>query len=246
MRDATRDSTRDATRDGATNPQRSAQREIREDTQWLCAHRPMPTPTITTFTFNFAFGSLIALLVLASIERLRLGLGEFGFGLLTGASAAGGVIGSIISVRVEGAIRMVWIMPIGLVVETLTYLVFALTTVAWVAMAMFFVFGIHAAMWEQRRPRCASAPFPKRCRAGLAACSSLPCRAASQSGQHSAGSSPVSGAWRALTGSPSRSAPYCSPRSRANSATSQKLRPLDQLVSNSSASSRYSVLHLLR
>ena len=54
---------RDSTRDGATNPQRSAQREIREDTQWLCAHRPMPTPTITTFTFNFAFGSLIALLL---------------------------------------------------------------------------------------------------------------------------------------------------------------------------------------
>jgi MFS family permease len=124
---------------------RSVRREIREGTRWLWAHRPMRTLTITIFTFNLAFGALIALLVLLSIERL--GLGEFGFGLLTSASAAGAVIGSVLYVRTERAIGMVWIMRIGLVIETLTYLVFAVTTVAWIAMAMFFVFGIHAAMW---------------------------------------------------------------------------------------------------
>lgn len=129
----------------ASTEARSIRREIREGTQWLWRHRPMRTLTITIFTFNLAFGALIALLVLLSIERL--GLGELGFGLLTSASAAGGVIGSILYVRTERAIGMVWIMRIGLVIETLTYLVFAVTTVAWVAMAMFFVFGIHAAMW---------------------------------------------------------------------------------------------------
>lgn len=101
--------------------------------------------TITIFTFNLAFGALIALLVLLSIERL--GLGELGFGLLTSASAGGAVIGSVLYVRAERAIGMVWIMRIGLVIETLTYLVFALTTVGWIAMAMFFLFGIHSAMW---------------------------------------------------------------------------------------------------
>jgi len=129
----------------ASSQTRSVHREIREGTQWLWAHRPMRTLTITIFTFNLAFGALIALLVLLSIERL--GLGELGFGLLTSASAAGGVVGSILYVRTERAVGMVWIMRIGLVIETLTYLVFAVTTVAWIAMAMFFVFGIHAAMW---------------------------------------------------------------------------------------------------
>lgn len=93
----------------------------------------MRTLTITIFTFNLDFGALIALLVLLSIERL--GLGELGFGLQTSASAAGGVVGSILYVRTERAVGMVWIMRIGLVIETLTYLIFTVTTVAWIASA---------------------------------------------------------------------------------------------------------------
>ena len=36
------------------------------------------------------------------------------------------------------------ILRIGLVIETFTHLALALTTVPWVAMAIFFVFGAHA------------------------------------------------------------------------------------------------------
>ncbi len=39
------------------------------------------------------------------------------------------------------------LMRIGLVIETLTHLALALTTVPWVAMAIFFVFGAHAFVW---------------------------------------------------------------------------------------------------
>ena len=38
-------------------------------------------------------------------------------------------------------------MRIGLVIETFTHLALALTTVPWVAMAIFFVFGAHAFVW---------------------------------------------------------------------------------------------------
>jgi predicted MFS family arabinose efflux permease len=39
------------------------------------------------------------------------------------------------------------LMRIGLIIETVTHAALALTTVAWVAMAIFFVFGAHAFVW---------------------------------------------------------------------------------------------------
>jgi predicted MFS family arabinose efflux permease len=39
-------------------------------------------------------------------------------------------------------------MRAGLVIETLTHLALALTTSAWVAMLIFFVFGAHAFIWH--------------------------------------------------------------------------------------------------
>ena len=38
-------------------------------------------------------------------------------------------------------------MRVGLIIETLTHLGLALTTMPWVAMAIFFVFGAHAFVW---------------------------------------------------------------------------------------------------
>ena len=38
-------------------------------------------------------------------------------------------------------------MRIGLVIETFTHLALAVTTVPWVAMVIFFVFGAHAFVW---------------------------------------------------------------------------------------------------
>ena len=38
-------------------------------------------------------------------------------------------------------------MRIGLIVETLTHLALALTTTAWFALVVFFVFGAHAFVW---------------------------------------------------------------------------------------------------
>jgi predicted MFS family arabinose efflux permease len=103
------------------------------------------TLTITIVSFNVTFGAAWSVLVLYSSERL--GLGEIGFGLLTTASAVGGVLGSWWYGWIERRISLSNIMRAGLIIETLTHLVLATTTVPAVAMVVFFVFGTHAAVW---------------------------------------------------------------------------------------------------
>jgi MFS family permease len=131
---------------GATE---DAERRIRSDiadgARWLWGHAQMRTLAVAVITFNVTFGAGMSVLVLLAIERL--GLGDIGFGLLTSASAAGGALGSVLYARTERAIGAAQIMRYGLVIEAGLHLVFAMTTVAWVAMAAFFVFGIHASMW---------------------------------------------------------------------------------------------------
>lgn len=124
---------------------RRVRSDIADGARWLWQHAQMRTLAITVITFNITFGAGMAVLVLLAIERL--GLGDIGFGLLTSSSAAGGALGSILYARTERAIGAAQIMRYGLVVEAGLHLVFATTTTAWVAMAAFFAFGIHASMW---------------------------------------------------------------------------------------------------
>jgi predicted MFS family arabinose efflux permease len=77
----------------------------------------------------------------------RLGLGEIGFGLLTTVSALGGVVGTFSYGWITRRVSLGNIMRIGLIIETLTHLGLAITTIPAVAMAIFFVFGAHAFVW---------------------------------------------------------------------------------------------------
>lgn len=119
--------------------------EITEGIRWLWRHRAMRTLTITIVSFNVTFGAAWSVLVLYALERL--GLGEIGFGLLTSVLAVGGVFGSAIYGRLSARLSLADIMRIGLLIETATHLILALTTTPAVAMAVFFVFGIHASAW---------------------------------------------------------------------------------------------------
>lgn len=120
-------------------------REIAEGMRWLWRNAPVRTLTLTILAFNITFGAAWAVLVLYSSERL--GLSDVGFGLLTTASALGGVLGSWGYGRLERRVSLADIMRGGLIIETLTHLSLALTTVPAVAMATMFVFGIHTAAW---------------------------------------------------------------------------------------------------
>jgi len=85
--------------------------------------------------------------VLVLYATQRLGMGAVGFGLLTTVSAVGGIIGTLAYGRITRHVSLGDIMRIGLVIETFTHLALALTTVPWVAMVIFFVFGAHAFIW---------------------------------------------------------------------------------------------------
>jgi len=66
------------------------------------------------------------------------------FGLLTTAVAVGGVVGVASYGRLERRFSLGDIMRVGLLIETATHLVLALTTSAVVALATLVIFGAHA------------------------------------------------------------------------------------------------------
>ena len=106
--------------------------EMAEGIRWLVAHPPMRTLALTIFAFNVTFGAAWSVLVLYASERL--GMGAVGFGLLTTAVAVGGLIGIVSYGRLERRFSLADIMRVGLLIETFTHLVLALTTSAAVAL----------------------------------------------------------------------------------------------------------------
>lgn len=123
----------------------SAMTEIKQGLRWVWDHPAIRTLTITIFAFNITFGAVWAILVLYSVERL--GLGDIGFGLLTSFGAAGGVVVALTYGRIERRLGPANIMRIGLTIEVLMHLTFAINTSPLVAFGVFFVFGMHEAAW---------------------------------------------------------------------------------------------------
>ena len=119
--------------------------EMVEGVRWLLAHPPMRTLALTIFTFNVTYGAAWSVLVLYAGDQL--GMNEVGFGLLTTAVAVGGGAGTVSYGRLERRFSLADIMRVGLLIETGTHLVLALTTSAAVALGTLVVFGAHASVW---------------------------------------------------------------------------------------------------
>ncbi len=119
--------------------------EMAEGLRWLAGHAPMRTLAITIVAFNITFGTAWSVLVLYAQERL--GMTDVGFGLITTAMAIGGIIGTTSYGALERRFSLADIMRVGLLIETATHLVLALTTVPAVALVTFVVFGAHAFVW---------------------------------------------------------------------------------------------------
>ncbi|OJV81058.1 MAG: MFS transporter [Cellulomonas sp. 73-92] len=124
-------------------------RRVREDVvegvRWVWRHAAVRTLVLTILIFNVTYGAAWSVLVLYA--RQRLGLGAVGFGLITTMQALGGLVGVLAYGWLTRRITLANLMRIGLVIETCTHLALALTTRAWLAMAIFFVFGAHAFVW---------------------------------------------------------------------------------------------------
>ena len=130
---------------GASGRHTRVRDDIREGWRWLWGHPAVRTLAITIFTFNITFGAAWSVLVLYARERL--GMGALGFGLLTTASAVGGLLGTASYGWLERHVRLGVIMRGGLIIETLTHLALALTRWAWLALIIFVIFGGHAFIW---------------------------------------------------------------------------------------------------
>ena len=126
-------------------PLRAVRHEIWEGVRFTLRHPAIRTLLLTILIFNVTFGAAWSVLVLYSEERLHMGV--VGFGLLTAASAVGGVLGSLGYGWITQRVSLGNIMRVGLIIETLTHLFLALTTVPAVALLIMVIFGAHAMIW---------------------------------------------------------------------------------------------------
>jgi MFS family permease len=119
--------------------------EMADGLRWLVAHPPMRTLALTIVAFNVTWGAAWSVLVLYA--RDLLGMDAIGYGLMTTAVAIGGLIGTASYGRLERRFSLGDIMRVGLLIETGTHLVFALTRSPEVALITMVLFGAHGFIW---------------------------------------------------------------------------------------------------
>ena len=134
--------------------------EVREGLVWLWSHPPVRTLAIMITIFNVTFGAAFSVWVLYAYERL--GLSEFGFGLLMTAGAVGGLAGSALFGFLEKRFSYAWLLRVGLLIETSTHAALALTTHVAVAAAVMTLFGAHAVVWGTTSTTVRQRAVPER------------------------------------------------------------------------------------
>ncbi len=131
--------------DGEEKKSVSLRRDIAEGIAWTIRHPAVRTLSLTILIFNVTFGAAWSILVLYAQDRL--GMGAVGFGLLTTVSALGGLAGTASYGWITRRMSLGNVMRVGLIIETLTHLCLAITTSAWFASVVMFIFGAHAFIW---------------------------------------------------------------------------------------------------
>jgi MFS family permease len=124
---------------------RSVRAEVADGVRWLWRHPPVRTLALTILLFNLTYGAAWSVLVLYATQRL--GMSEFGFGLLTTAVAVGGAVGIASYGWLERHFSLGNMMRACLLTETLSHLAFALTRSPYVAMTTMVAFGAEAFVW---------------------------------------------------------------------------------------------------
>ncbi|PKW25854.1 putative MFS family arabinose efflux permease [Phycicoccus duodecadis] len=130
---------------GAGRPAQHAGRDILDGLRWIRHHAAVRTLTLVILVFNITWGAPWGVLVYWAQERL--GVGPVGFGLLTTASAVGGIASVLAYGWLERRIPLGRLMKACLTLEVLTHLALALTTSWVVAMAVMAMFGAYAFVW---------------------------------------------------------------------------------------------------
>ncbi len=119
--------------------------DIRDGLRWVRHHPAMRTLAVVILTFNITWGAAWSILVLYALDHLD--MGEVGFGLLTTASAVGGVFATLSFDRLSLRFSLATLMKACLAAEVLTHLGLALATTGWVAILIMLGFGAYAFTW---------------------------------------------------------------------------------------------------
>ncbi|WP_069387396.1 MFS transporter [Cellulosimicrobium cellulans] len=120
-------------------------RDIAEGVRWILGNAPVRTLALVILVFNVTWAAPWAILVSYALDHLH--MGEVGFGLLTTASAVGGIVAIGIYGRLERRVRLATLMRVCLTLEVLMHAALALTTTGWVAIVIMGVFGLYAFVW---------------------------------------------------------------------------------------------------
>ncbi|MFZ2013627.1 MAG: MFS transporter [Nocardioides sp.] len=124
---------------------RHVRQDIAEGVRWLVRNPSVRTLAITILSFNVSWAAAWAVLVLYSTEVL--GLGSVGFGLLTTAAAAGGIVSTSCYGWLERHIPLGVLMRGCLTLEVAMHLAFAVNRSPVIAFVIMFVFGAYAFVW---------------------------------------------------------------------------------------------------
>ncbi len=119
--------------------------DIAEGVRWMWQNPPVRMLVLIILTFNITWAAPWGVLVLYATEHLN--MGAVGYGALTTASAAGGILATLTFGWLERHVSFAALMRIALSLEVLMHLAFALTSVGWVALVIMFVFGSYAFVW---------------------------------------------------------------------------------------------------
>lgn len=119
--------------------------DIAEGIGWLWRNPPVRMLVLIILLFNITWAAPWGILVLYATEHLH--MGAVGYGALTTASAAGGLLATMSFGWLEKHVSFATLMRVCLSLEVVMHLAFALTTTGWVALAIMFVFGFYAFVW---------------------------------------------------------------------------------------------------
>ena len=119
--------------------------DIAEGLRWLWRNPPVRMLVVIILLFNVTWAAPWGVLVLYATEHLR--MGAIGYGMLTTASAAGGLLATMSFGWLERHVSFATMMRVCLSLEVVMHLAFALTTQGWIALIIMFVFGFYAFVW---------------------------------------------------------------------------------------------------
>jgi predicted MFS family arabinose efflux permease len=127
-------------------PRRAMRAEIAEGIAWLLNHRAVRTLALVMLTFNVTFALAWSTLVLYATQHLH--MSEGAYGLLITSSAIGGLVSTSCYGWLERRLKLATMMRACLTLEVLMHLAFAVNTSPVVAVALMFVFGAYAFVWN--------------------------------------------------------------------------------------------------